>query len=209
MMHAKNLFIVIGLACLFPLQMLVAQGPQKTWNLRAEAMHQYWIGDFGIGTLAVYDEVNIRPLFRVGLERSIELKDRMRVYRDVSIGYHQNTYEEHSLILGLGTGVEVRIWKQLRFAKIGGLNINFAKPADVRYVYDGEKWVKAKNTDPVVLRLQIPVGLQLGWRFGAAAAHPIDFFVNGAVSIIGPWQRGSGIPVLFTKSAGAGLRIAL
>jgi hypothetical protein len=209
----KNLIVYIAL--LLSLQPLMAQevapiAPSAPkYAARLDLYHQYWVGDFSFGSLAVLDPVYIRPGFRVGIERSWVTKNHFRLYQDVMAGYYHNTYEERSWTLGTDLGFEWRIFKQFRLALPIGVHYNNAKAIDVRYEYVGDKWVKAKNTDPTINRLQVPLGLNLGWRFMAQSAHPIDAFVNGNLSIIGPWQPGSGIAMLLTKSVGVGLRVGL
>ncbi len=182
----------------------------KLWSARLDLYHQdYLFNILAIGQLGVYDQVRIRPGFRVGIERSWVTKNHFRLYQDLMVGYYHNTYDERSWTLGSTVGFEWRIFKQLRVAPTIGAHYNNAKAIDVRYEYVGEHWVKAKNTDPSVNRLQVPVGLNLGWRFLPESTHPMDVFANGSVSAIGPWQPGVGIPMLFYKSVGLGLRVGI
>jgi hypothetical protein len=208
----KNIFFCLVL--LLALQPLVAQEitikpAEPKYYARLDLYHQDWLGDFSYGTLAVIDPVHIRPGVKLGIERSWVSQNHFRLYQDVMLGYYHNTYEERSWTIGTNVGFEWRTWKQLRVALPIGVHYNNAKAIDIRYEYVGDKWVKAKNTDPTINRLQIPVGINLGWRFMPNSAHPIDAFVNGTVSIVGPWQPGAGIPFLLTKAAGVGLRVGL
>ena len=208
----KTKFLFLGLL-LFATsafaQEVTTMQPAPKFAARLDVYHQYWIGDFSYGTLAVVDKVNWRPGIRAGIERTWVAKKHFRLYQDLVLGYYHNTYEERSWILGSDIGFEWRIFKQFRAALPLGVHYNNAKAIDVRYVYEGDKWVKAENTDKAISRLQIPVGLQLGWRFMPASPHPVDLFMQGTLSAIGPWQPGSGIPLLFTKAAGMGVRIGL
>lgn len=181
----------------------------KLWFGRLDLFHQDYLGEFSYGQLGVYDKVHIRPGFRVGVERSWVTKNHFRLYQDVMAGYYHNTYDERSWTLGTDLGVEWRIFKQFRVAIPLGIHYNNAKAIDVRYVYVGDKWIKAKNTDPSIHRLQLQLGMNMGWRFMAETAHPIDVFANGNLSVIGPWQPDSGIPALIYKSAGLGVRVGI
>ncbi len=182
----------------------------KLWSARLDLYHQdYLVNILAIGQLGVYDKVGIRPGFRVGVERSWVTKNHFRLYQDVMAGYYHNTYDERSWTLGTDVGFEWRIFKQFRLALPIGVHYNNVKAIDVRYEYVNEHWVKAKNTDPAINRFQVPLGLNLGWRFMPSTAHPIDVFANGSVAAIGPWQPGVGIPFLFYKSAGLGFRVGL
>jgi hypothetical protein len=181
------------------------------WSVRLDLYHQDYLGNIlAVGQLGVYDKVFVRPGCRLGIERSWITKKHFRLYQGLLAGYYHNTYDERSWMVGIEIGIEWRIFKQFRIAFPVGIYYNNAKPIDVRYEYVGDHWVKAKNTDPAVNRLQVtPLSLNIGWRFRATTAHPVDVFANGNLSAIGPWQPGVGVPVLFYKAAGVGLRIGL
>lgn len=204
----KKLFYLIVLLMAGKSLLAQSEGAPK-WFARLDLYHQDYSGDFSFGQLQVYDPVHIRPGFRLGIERSWVTKNHFRFYQDVLGGYYHNTYDERSWTIGTDFGIEWRIFKQLRVALPIGIHYNNAKAIDVRYEYVGDHWVKAKNTDPSIHRLQIPVGFNLGWRFLPNSAHPMDAFVNGNLSGIGPWQPGSGIPLLFYKAIGLGLRVGI
>ncbi len=193
-----------------PTVMTIPAPAPKLWAARLDLYHQdYLFNILAIGQLGVYDQVRIRPGFRVGVERSWVTKNHFRLYQDLMAGYYHNTYDERSWTVGTDVGFEWRIFKQFRAGTTIGAHYNNAKAIDVRYEYVGEHWVKAKNTDPSVNRLQIPIGVNLGWRFMPNGAHPVDVFANGTLSAIGPWQPGVGIPLLFYKSAGLGFRVGI
>lgn len=205
----KKTVFVIGLLLCAGMALAQDIAPKK-WFGRVDLYHQDYIGDILIiGQLGVYDRVLVRPGFRIGAERSWVTKNHFRLYQDLLAGYYHNTYDERSWTIGSAVGVEWRILKEFRVGLPFGVHYNNAKAIDVRYEYVGDKWVKAKNTDPSIHRLQLQLGLNLGWRFMPASAHPIDAFVNGSLSAIGPWQPGVGIPALLYKSAGIGLRVGL
>jgi hypothetical protein len=200
--------ILFSFLLLVASQWLGAQvSPQ--YAARLDLYHQDWLGNFSYGQLGVMDPVHVRPGVRVGIERTWISKSHFRLYQDVLVGYYHNTYEERSWTIGSDIGFEWRLWKQLSLALPIGLHYNNVKAIDVRYVYEGDKWVKAKNDDPIVHRIQVPVGLNLGWRFLPDALHPIDVFANANVALLSPWQPGAGIPFLLTKSLGLGLRVGL
>lgn len=206
------------LATLLMAGMASAQSPTgatipapSLWSARLDLYHQDYLGDIlNIGQLGTYDRVHVRPGFRAGAEYSWVTKNHFRLYQGFLAGYYHNTYDERSWTLGTEIGFEWRIFRQFRVALPMGLHYNNAKAIDVRYEYVGDHWVKAKNTDPAVNRLQVtPFGLNIGWRFMPGTAHPVDVFANGNLSVIGPWQPGVGIPFLFYKAAGVGMRMGL
>lgn len=211
--------VLFLLAFLLTVSLASAQEPMvatipttpKLWSARLDLYHQDYLGNIlAIGQLGTFDKVHIRPGFRVGIERSWVTKNHFRLYQGLLAGYYHNTYDERSWTIGTEIGFEWRIFKQFRVALPIGIHYNNAKAIDIRYEYVGDHWVKAKNTDPAVNRLQItPLSLNLGWRFMDGSAHPIDLFANGNVTAIGPWQPGAGVPVLFYKAAGLGLRVGL
>jgi hypothetical protein len=182
------------------------QWPMPKWSARLDLYHQDYVGNIlAIGQLGVYDKVIVRPGLRLGIERSWITKKHIRLYQGLLAGYYHNTYDERSWTIGTEIGFELRIFKQFRVAWPIGIHYNNAKAIDVRYEYVGDHWVKAKNTDPSISRLQItPFSLNIGWRFMPASEHPIDVFANGNLSGIGPWQPGVGIPFLLYKAAGIG-----
>lgn len=182
---------------------------QPRWFGRLDLYHQDVLDDISFGQLSVYDPVHIRPGFRVGVERTWIEKTHFRFFQDILVGGYFNPYDERSFTLGTDAGVEWRIFKQFRVAMPFGLQFHRVKPRDVRYVFDGEKWVRAPNTDPVIRRVQIPVGLNLGWRFWPTSPHPIEVFANGNVSLVRPYQPGSGIPFFMYKAAGLGVKIGI
>ncbi|MBP6722959.1 MAG: hypothetical protein KA239_11570 [Bacteroidia bacterium] len=204
----KKHILFLAMLCLVQLAAAQASSPNP-WAARLDLFHQDYLGEFSFGQLGVYDKVHIRPGLRLGIERSWVTKNHFRLYQDVMLGYYHNTYDERSWTLGTDLGFEWRIFKQFRLALPLGVHYNNAKAIDVRYEYVGDKWVKAKNTDPAINRLQVQTGLNLGWRFLPESAHPVDVFANGNLSVIGPWQPGSGIPALVYKSAGLGLRVGI
>lgn len=192
----------------------VAIAPTKftqLWSARLDMYHQDYLGNIlKIGQLGTYDRVHIRPGFRVGVERSWVTKKHFRLYQGILAGYYHNTYDERSWTVGTEVGFEWRLFKQFRVALPIGIHYNNAKAIDVRYEYVGDHWVKAKNTDASVHRLQVtPLSLNIGWRFYGGGMHYVDVFANGNVSAIGPWQPGVGIPFLIYKSAGVGMRVGL
>lgn len=204
----KQLFFTITLVVLA--QTLVAQAPApQLWSGRLDFFHQDYISEFSFGQLGVYDPVYIRPGVRVGVERSWVTKNHFRLYQDLMVGYYHNTYDERSWTLGTDLGVEWRIFKQFRLGLPLGLHYNNVKAIDVRYAYVGDKWVKAKNTDPAIHRLQVQLGLNIGWRFLPTSAHPIDLFANANLSAIGPWEPNVGVPFLIYKAAGLGVRVGI
>jgi hypothetical protein len=201
---------MLGLCCLLCAYGAAAQVPaMHKWQARLDLYHQDWESDIVIGQLGVYDRVYLRPGFRVGIERTWVEGRRFRLYQDLLIGYYHNTYDERSYTFGTDLGVEWRLFREFRLGMPFGLHYNNAKAIDVRYEYDGEKWVRAKNTDPSIARLQIPLGLNLGWRFWPQQAHPVDLFLNSNFSLVGPYQPGSNIPVLLYTAVGVGLRVGL
>jgi hypothetical protein len=206
--HNKKIMFLLMLLSL-ALGTLAQSPPAKLWLARLDVYHQDWMGDFGIGQLTAYDRVFIRPGIRVGIERTWIQKNHFRLYQDLLLGYYHNTYDERSFTMGTDAGVEWRIFKQFRLALPIGIHFHRAKPIDIRYVYDGEKWVRAKNTDPSISRLQFLAGLNIGWRFWPAAKHPIEVFANGNISTLSPWQPDSGVPILLCKAAGMGLKVGI
>lgn len=194
-----------------PMPLTVPPTEPIQWFARMDLYHQDYLSHIlAIGQLGVYDPVHVRPGFRLGVERSWVTKRHFRLYQAVLGGYYHNTYDERSWTIGTEIGFEWRIFQQFRVALPIGVHFNNAKPIDVRYEYVGDHWVKAKNTDPAVNRLQItPFSLNIGWRFEVADGRPLDVFANGNLSAIGPWQPGVGVPVLFYKAAGIGLRMGL
>lgn len=205
----KKLTLLCMLAFLASLAMAQTPASPK-WFGRLDLYHQDYLGDvLAIGQLGRYDRVWIRPGFRVGIERSWVTKRRFRLYQDLLGGYYHNTYDERSWTFGTDIGVEWQLFREFRVGMPLGVHYNNAKAIDVRYEYVGDHWVRARNTDPSIHRLQLQLGLNLGWRFMAGSAHPMDIFLNANASAIGPWQPGVDIVALFYKSAGVGLRVGL
>jgi hypothetical protein len=177
------------------------------WKLRADFFHQDLAFQIPFGQLGVYHKPVIRPGFALGGEYTYQQRKHLRLYQSAHLGYYNNVYEERWGTLGTELGMEWEIWKGILIAPRIGLQYNLVKPSDLRYMYEGDKWVPVRNTDPAFSRLGGSIGLDLGYRV-CKGAHPIDVLANGNVSIAGPYIKGS-FPFYFFKSAGVGLRVGI
>lgn len=176
-------------------------------HLRADLIHQDNLFTLDFGALGVYDKVTLRPGISLSLEYDWINKKFFRFYSSVKTGFQNNPYEERFVTIGSNTGIEFLAFKRLLIAPRGGLDYNFVKPTDIRYEYDGDKWVVSKNLDPVFSRITASVGLDLGYRI-RKGYKPIDLLINGTATIGGPYIKDS-VPIWAWKSLGLGLRMTI
>jgi hypothetical protein len=180
---------------------------ESRWKLRADFFHQDYAFPVSFGELGVYDRVVVRPGIGLGGEYAYKQKANWRWFQSARLHFFNFPYEERSIGIGTDMGFEFRIWKGLQVAPRIGLSYNLVKPVDVRYVYEGDRWVKAKNTDPVFSRLQGGLGLDLSYRV-AGGSHPIDVLANANVTFIAP-AIPDYISLFFYKAAGIGVRVGI
>jgi hypothetical protein len=150
------------------------------WAATLNFFHQ----DMGIaidaGSLQTTNPVSIRPGFYLAIERSWDEGKRKgtRLFQDLHAGFWQNPYSETYTFLGTRLGADIRIFSQLRITPSFIYRIGRVKTQDLRYVYEGGKWVAADNSTPGFLRQNLGPDLQLSWRFAPASGHPVDLQVG-------------------------------
>jgi hypothetical protein len=184
-----------------------SQVEESRWKLRADLFHQDYAIMIDVGELGVIDHVLFRPGIGLGGEYAYAQRKNWRWYQAARLQFHNFQYDERSVGLATDMGFEVRIWKGLQVAPRLGVAYNLVKPVDVRYRYEGDRWVKAKNTDPVFGRLQYGLGLDLSYRV-SHGAHPIDVLANANATIIAP-VIPNYVNRFYFKSYGVGVRMGL
>lgn len=180
---------------------------ESRWKARADFFHQDYAFMIDVGELGVYDRVTVRPGIALSAEYAYKQRKNWRWYQSARMQFHNLPYEERSVGVGTDLGFEIRLWKGLQVAPRIGLTYNLVKPVDVRYKYNGDQWVRTKNTDPVFDRLQVAGGLDLSYRI-TGGAHPIDVLANANFSTILP-AIPDYIGMFFYKQAGIGVRMGL
>jgi|GEM_PF-1847166 len=157
--------------------------PLPKWAIIANFGHQEAGLDLSFGSLQVIHEVPIRPHIGVGIERTWVNRNRFRLFQDLQASYYHDTYVEKGYGLSTDLGFEFKIFKGLRLTPRLGVGYNLAKATDVRYKYEGEKWVRAENTDPSVSRINIKAGLDLSYRFH----QRFDVIIGGHYAAVSPY----------------------
>lgn len=203
---------IFGLSCSLgkaqaPAADLPAPAVEGRWKARADFFHQDYAFMIDVGELGVYDRVYLRPGIALGAEYAYAQRKNWRWYQSARLQFHNFQYDERSIGIGTDMGFEVRIWKGLQAAPRFSLTYNLVKPVDLRYRYEGDKWVKTKNTDPVFDRLQAGLGLDLSYRV-ASGRHPIDVLANANATLITP-AIDNYVNLFFYKSYGVGVRVGL
>ncbi len=198
----------IGLLCLL-LGLSHLLQAQNKWMVMAEAYHQDFGASIFVGQLDVVDATPVRPGFRLGIERSWIEGNGFRLFQDLSAGYFHHTYVEKIFTLGTDFGFELRTFGQLRTALKLGAHYNSAQPNDPRYAYNGERWVRSKNTDPKVNRLNVPASLNIGWRFGVESKHPVDVYGAAEWSIGTPFMPEAEINLMLYRALKLGIRVGI
>ncbi len=177
------------------------------WKVRADFFHQDYATKIDVGELGVYDRVTVRPGIALGAEYTYKQRKNWRWYQSGRLQFHNFPYDERSIGLGTDMGFEVRIWKGLQATPRIGVSYNLVKPVDVRYKYEGDRWVRTRNTDPVFGRLQTGLGLDLSYRI-VGGSHPIDVLANANATLISP-AIPNYVTMFFYKSFGVGVRMGL
>ena len=146
------------------------------WAVNMQFFHQDYAIDLDPGQLGVTDATALRPGVSAGIERTWRNigNDRIRLFQDLNVGFWNSPYSENYSFVGTRLAADFRIFKQLRLTTGALYRIGRAKTKDVRYIYENEKWIPAKNSTPGFLRQNVGFDTRLGWRFAPNSAHPID-----------------------------------
>jgi hypothetical protein len=201
---------VLAVSCLFTAPVLAQQTDK--WALTAQFFHQDDAIDYDLGSLATSDPVHLRPGFTLGVERTWwkSKGGKIRLSQDLHVGHWISPYAEQYSFAGTKLGLEWRLFRQLRLATGLFYRYGAVRPRDVRYVYDGEKWVRSTEKAPAFGRHTVAVDLQLGWRFRPQAAHPFDVYLATDQQFITPFLPSdlAGNIYLF-RSFKLGVRVGL
>jgi hypothetical protein len=156
---------------------LSAQDSTSRWGIVLNGFHQEFGLNIDVGSLQTTNPVLIRPGFSAGIERTwLEGKrGRGRLYQDLHIGNWYSPYSENYAFIGTKVGVDIKVFKQLRFSPALSYRAGMAKPKDIRYIYENDRWVPSGNLSPAFLKQMVGLNLQLSYRFLRTTSHPIDF----------------------------------
>ncbi len=156
---------------------------QPKWAAILNIGHQEDAINISFGTLQTIHKVSIRPNISVGIERTWFNRTKFRLFQDLKVAYFHDTYIEKVYGLSTDLGFEFKIFRGLRLTPRLGVGYNLAKPNDIRYKLEGDKWVRTANTDPSVSRLNIKAGIDLSYRFN----NKMDVVVGGRYALISPY----------------------
>ena len=160
-----------------------ADNPLPKWAFIANVGHQDQGFDISFGSLQVIHKVPFRPQIAVGIERTWVNRNKFRLFQDLQASYFHDSYVEKVYGLTTDVGFEFKIFRGLRLTPRIGVGYNSAKANDVRYKYEGDKWVQTANTDPAISRLNVKTGLDLSYRFN----NTFDVLVGGHFSLVTPY----------------------
>ena len=90
----------------------------------------------------------------------------------------------------------------LRLTPRLGVAYNNAKATDVRYKYEGEKWVKTANTDPAIHRINIKLGVDVSYRFKGK----FDIIIGGHFAAVTPYLPQADFGLYLHKGVHLGTR---
>lgn len=189
--------------------LLLSQADQNTpktsqWLIQANFQHQDGLLQeaLSIGQLAVLYDVNIRPLFNVEAQYSIQKTTKKKKFFNVQLAYYSNTYHNEWLSLKLGYGLEWKIYKGLFLNYSIEAGLAHVQNSDVQYSYEGGKWVVTDNTDSPVIDVIFGPRMDLGYRV-VTGENPIDVLISSNLLLHFDSKIGDAFPYYAT---GIGVR---
>lgn len=202
-----NKYILVIVLCI-AYTTVFAQETVSKLSVRADFYHLDNAVNLNVGALGVYDKVIIRPGIGLSAQYDWKKSEKKRLYSTLKLAFVNNTYEDRWGSIGTDLGFERIFWNRLVFGMNLGLHYNLAKAVDVRYVYENNKWIPAENDDPLLSRMQIKSGLELGYRI-KDGARPMDVLITAGGSIVSPYLRDSSLSAWVYRTLGVGVRMGL
>jgi hypothetical protein len=119
-------------------------------------------------TKNVYHKELMKPMGELGISRKhYEGKRGGYWFQDLLLGYSHQTYEEKVISVGTKTGYQWALWNKILLVPTLGIAYNRAKPNDLRYAYNGDKWVSVKNDLPALNRFNASAAMGIGYRINS------------------------------------------
>ena len=154
------------------------------WSAQLNVQHQDLGFDFQFGQLGVYDNVLIRPVISLDMERAFLRKGnaKKKILLTSQIGFYSNTYHERWLSFKVGVRRERQLFNHfyLSFGIEAGLTRT--KNSDIQYVLENDKWVPTSNFEPARLDYLFGPRMDIGYRV-IKGVHPIDIFTTNNLLI--------------------------
>lgn len=175
----------------------------KTWALQLNVQHQDLSADIDFGQLGVVEKVTLRPFYTLDVEYAMQRKPNRKRIFTAQLGYYNNLYHEVWLTAKAGVGNEWQLFNKFYLGARAEFGATWVKPSDVRYRYDGERWVETENTALFDRGVFISPRLDFGYRI-IEGNHPIDVAVNGTFSLA---ETGIGLAPYYAY--GLGVRYGL
>ncbi len=173
------LFLVCSTSSLFAQN----ESKQVDWAIQINAQQQDLAATIDFGQLGVVHDVSIRPRFSVEAQRLTQKKrNRKRLY-SFQLGYYNNLYHDRWWSAQFGMGSEWQLPKGLFLNARSELGMALVQNTDLQYEYDGEQWVKAKNSTGAGISVLLGTGLDFGYRI-SEGEHPIDVVLNGRLQLV-------------------------
>jgi hypothetical protein len=164
---------------------LKAQERTSRYAAIMNSYHQGSLFDTNVGALQTTDPVFLRPGFNLGIERTWGegKRGRARHFQDIHVGYSISPYSESYTYIGTRIGADFKLFKQLRISPSLIYRAGQTKNKDVRYVYEGGRWVNSGNLTPGYFRGTAGFDMQFSYRFLKTTKHPIDIRAGANLTI--------------------------
>lgn len=210
-MKNKIYSLLVLCAILYSNTSLMAQEEGKAidenrWAIQLNIQHQdiMFQNLLNFGTLRVFDEVNIRPIFSLEAQRYFSIRPKSKRFLAAQVGYYNSLYHQKWLIAKLAYGRERTLYKGLFISFRAEFGVARAKDSDLQYIYENEKWVVTDNFGTARMGFLFGSRMDIGYRV-TNGAHPIDALLTTHGNI----HFDSNIGALPYYGIGIGVRYGL
>lgn len=180
-MKNKIYFLLVLLPILWNSTSLLAQEETKKeveeskWAVQFNVQHQdiMFQNLLNFGTLRVFDQVNIRPVYSLEAQRYFSVKPKSKRFLAAQVGYFNSLYHQEWFMAKLAYARERTIYKGLFVSLRAEFGITRIKDNDPQYIYENEKWVVTDNFGAARTGFLFGSRLDIGYRV-TSGTHPIE-----------------------------------
>jgi opacity protein-like surface antigen len=186
-------YLLINILFLFSLSI----NAQSKWGATVKLGDENSFFAFFNPTENSYHKNKINPLLEVGVSHKFGQGKRGGTWlQDFTIGYAHRLYEEKAFAVGTKIGYQWALWNKILVVPAIGVAYNRAKPTDVRYIYENNKWVSIKNDLPALNRFNAAVTMGIGYRINPSW----EITANYQYALITNYIRQVEAPINILKS---------